>query len=164
MNQTHRSYARLADAMRAIDASADRTQRMTIFADALWDALAPTGMSWGGFYIDHPDEPEDQRLILGPCRNGPACSPIGLHGACGQSLTGRRTLIVRDVADLGEGYIACDPRDKSEIVIPLFDEAGTCWGVLDLDSHDVGSFDESDEAGLTEALKAAGLTCAPEEH
>ena len=102
-------------------------------------------------------EPDDRRLVLGPCRDKPACSPIGLHGACGQALLSRRTLIVRDVADLGSGYIACDPRDRSEIVVPLIDSTDRCWGVLDLDSWEVGSFSDDDERGLKLVLHAAGL-------
>lgn len=153
-----RDYDRLVKTLRkTMPREASRKERMQIFVDRLWDALAPTGMSWGGFYLHQPDAPDGQELVLGPRRDKPACSPIGLHGACGQSLTKRQALIVRDVRELGEGYIACDPRDQSEIVIPLIDETGACWGVLDLDSYDVGSFDERDRTGLERALRAAGL-------
>ena len=65
---------------------------------------------------------------------------------------------MRNVAELGEGYIACDPLDRSEVVLPLFDESGACWGVLDLDSHEVGAFDNTDVEGLQKVLLAAGLT------
>ncbi len=125
--------------------------------DALWDAFCDKGYCWVGFYIDQPGEADDQRLILGPCRNKPACSPIGLHGVCGQSLTSRQTRIVQDVAELGDNYIACEPNDRSDIVIPCFNSDGTCWGVLDVDSQQVGAFDESDERGLLGVLEAAGL-------
>ena len=37
------------------------------------------------------------------------------------------TLIVDDVATLGAGYVACDPRDLSEIVVPCFDDDGRAW-------------------------------------
>ncbi len=134
--------------------------RMQVFVDALWDALHSTGVSWVGFYL-HEDGDE---LILGPRRDKPACSPIGLHGACGQTFTRRMPLVVRDVADLGEGYIACDPRDQSEVVLPVFSESGTCWGVLDLDSYHVGAFDERDVDGLHDVLVAAGLTRAHPTH
>ena len=96
-------------------------------------------------------------MILGPSRNKPACSPIGLHGACGQALLSRATLIVRDVKELGDNYIACDPRDKSEIIIPLIDSDGVSWGVLDIDSHEVASFDTADDKGLRDLLQAAGV-------
>ena len=59
--------------------------------------------------------------------------------------------------DLGANYVACDPRDQSEVVIPCR-ENGRVWGVLDLDSFDIGAFDESDVRGLTSLLIQAGLT------
>ncbi len=132
----------------------DRRQRMQRVVDVLWDALHDTGVSWVGFYLyESGDE-----LVLGPRRDQPACSPIGLHGACGQAFRRRQPLVVRDVKDLGDNYVACDPRDQSEVVIPLLDEDGRCWGVLDLDSHAVGAFDDRDVIGLTQVLHAAGLS------
>ncbi len=131
--------------------------RMKRVVDALWEALADQDVSWVGFYTDQPDEPDDRRLVLGPHRDKPACSPIGLHGVCGQALRFRRPRIVEDVADLGEDYIACDPSDRSEIVIPLLNSEGRCWAVLDLDSTKEGAFDKTDEQGLTLILAAAGL-------
>ncbi len=133
----------------------DRDTAMQTFVDLLWPALHPTGISWLGFYL-HTGNDE---LILGPRRDKPACSPIGLHGACGQAFLQRKTLIVRDVADLGANYVACDPRDKSEIVVPLINQDGSCWGVFDVDSWDIGAFTDADETGLTRLLRRAGLTC-----
>ncbi len=127
--------------------------------DVLWDALHATGVSWVGFYL-HAAGVGGDELILGPRRDKPACSPIGLHGACGSCFQSRRPLVVRDVKDLGPSYIACDPRDQSEVVAPCLNDDGTCWGVLDLDSHDVGSFDDFDAAGLILILRTAGLTAA----
>ena len=132
----------------------DRTAAMQRFVDLVWDEMAQTGISWIGFYLHHGGD----ELILGPRRDKPACSPIGMHGACGKSFTTRQPLIVRDVAELGANYIACDPRDRSEVVIPLLDLSGQSWGVLDLDSYEVGAFDQSDVAGLTMLLTQAGLT------
>ncbi len=150
-----RDYRSIAS---SLSASGSVDQRMDAMVDALWDALHETGVSWVGFYLDRPQEPDDRRLVLGPCRDKPACSPIGLHGVCGQALLSKKPRIVRDVTELGENYIACDPRDRSEIVMPLLDESGVCWGVLDIDSSDVGAFDESDALGLHQILEAAGLT------
>lgn len=130
---------------------------MSLVVDALWERFGGRGVSWVGFYLDQPDQPGDVRMILGPCRDKPACSPIGMHGACGQALRSRQTLIVRDVKDLGSNYIACDPRDRSEIVVPLVDASGRAWAVLDVDSWEVGSFDQSDDAGLRLVLTRAGL-------
>jgi len=101
---------------------------------------------------------EGEGMVLGPRRDKPACSPIGMHGACGQAYLSRTTLVVRDVKDLGENYVACDPRDQSELVIPCFADDGECWGVLDFDSFDVGSFTDADAEGVVRVLEAAGLT------
>ena len=131
-----------------------REQRMQVFVDAVWNALHDQGVSWVGFYLDH----DNDELVLGPCRNKPACSPIGMHGACGQSFRSGEPLVVRDVADLGAEYIACDPRDRSEVVIPLSDTDGRRWGVLDVDSFEVGAFSDHDVTGLLDLLRAAQLT------
>jgi putative methionine-R-sulfoxide reductase with GAF domain len=77
---------------------------------------------------------------------------------CGQAFAAKQGIVVRDVADLGGGYIACDPRDRSEVVVPCLDAAGACWGVLDLDSHEVGAFSEQDVEGLRRVLRASGLS------
>lgn len=131
-----------------------RDERMRVFVDLAWEALQATGVSWVGIYL-HQGRDE---LVLGPRRDKPACSPIGLHGACGRAFVSGQPLVVRDVAELGASYIACDPRDRSEVVVPLFEESGECWGVLDLDSYDVGAFTDEDVSGLTLLLRTAGLT------
>ena len=149
-----RDYTGLLAACRSL--TGDRADRMTGFVDVAWDALSGEDVSWLGFYL--PDPENDEQMLLGPRRDKPACSPIGVHGACGQSLTQHVTLVVRDVAALGEGYVACDPRDLAELVIPLFDPHGTCWGVLDLDSFSRGAFTTRDADALHECLTVARLT------
>jgi len=146
-----RPYEEIAADLSAVG---DREQRMQTVVDALWTALRDTRVSWVGFYLHEGGE----GLVLGPRRDKPACSPIGMHGACGQAFRARTPLVVRDVRELGANYVACDPRDQSELVIPCLDADGRCWGVLDLDSHAVGSFDNLDVAGLQLVLRAAGLT------
>ena len=130
---------------------------MQAVVDAMWEGLSGTGVSWVGFYLDRPGEPDDVRLVLGPHRDQPACSPLAMHGVCGQALRFRMPRIVQDVRELGKDYVACDPRDLSEIFIPMIDRDGQCWGVLDLDSWDINAFDEEDEAGLKLVVTAAGL-------
>jgi putative methionine-R-sulfoxide reductase with GAF domain len=141
-----------------LSVSGDRQQRMHTVVNALWEGLRDQGVSWVGFYVQRPGTSADEALELGPHRDKPACSPIGLHGVCGQALRFQRVRIVDDVSALGEDYVACDPRDRSEIALPLMDEHGECcWGVLDLDSWEQGAFDEDDERGLRTVLEAAGL-------
>jgi len=151
-----RDYDRIRDELdQAITAPMSRDDRMRVFVDVLWPHLSPTGVSWLGFYSWARGADE---MLLEARRDKPACSPIGLHGACGQAGVERTTLVVTDVAKLGGGYVACDPRDLSELVIPLLDESGECWGVYDADSFDVGSFDAQDAKRVRELLVVAGLT------
>ena len=144
------------DLRRAIASATDRASRMHAFIAAAWPNLAPTGVSWIGFYERDPSDPA--QLLLAAREPKPACSPIGLHGACGQCLLSARPLVVRDVAELGQGYIACDPRDRSEVVLPCLEAPGRAWGVLDLDSHDLASFSASDAHHLGALLAVAGLS------
>ena len=138
-------YARVSDALaRAIFPETDFSRRMEMIAEAIWEEFGShRPVSWVGFYLLRPAE-----MILGPRRAKPACSPIGLHGACGTAALSGRTIVVRDVRELGAAYIACDPRDLSEIVIPVRALGGRVVGVLDLDSHSAGAFGESDRIAL----------------
>lgn len=136
-------------------AGPDRDITMRVAVDIFWDALGTRGVSWIGFYRKVRDRDE---MVLDACRDKPACSPIGLHGMCGRSWKERRPIIVADVATLGANYIACDPKDKSEVVIPLFEPDGSCWGVLDADSYEVGTFLDTDVSGLTRAVERLGLS------
>jgi putative methionine-R-sulfoxide reductase with GAF domain len=130
---------------------------MQAVVDALWSAFGDErgDVSWVGFYLGRPG---DMELVLGPRRDKPACSPIGLHGVCGKGFLTGQAVIVEDVRDLGESYIACDPRDRSEAVVPLLASSGEPWGVLDLDSHTAGAFGRDDIDGLRRVLAAAGLS------
>ena len=56
-------------------------------------------------------------------------------------------MIVRDVQAF-DGHIVCDPRARSEIVVPVFDLRGALIAVLDVDSADVATFGEGDAEGL----------------
>jgi putative methionine-R-sulfoxide reductase with GAF domain len=151
-----RDYARIVSLLGPAAKAGSREACMQRVVDALWDELSGKGASWVGFYLKDPNADE---MTLGPRRDKPACSPIGLHGACGRCYISRRALIVTDVANLRTGYIACDPRDRSEAVIPLFEaDRQTCWGVLDVDSFDIGAFSERDVEGMLSVLIAAGLT------
>jgi len=151
-----RHYSPIAE---ALEPGRDRDRAMRCVCDALWSAFGGPGdgrgISWVGFYT--LDSSGDQ-MTLAVCRDTPACSPIGMHGVCGQGCTLGQPLVVDDIATLGGGYIACDPRDVSEVVVPLFDTEGLCWGVLDADSHDRGAFSDADVEGLVSVLRASSLT------
>jgi len=46
------------------------------------------------------------------------------------------------------GHIACSSLSRSEIVVPLRGADGTVWGVLDVDSEELDSFDDTDMSCL----------------
>jgi putative methionine-R-sulfoxide reductase with GAF domain len=117
--------------------------------DAIWAEFGNhRPVSWVGYYALGDDE-----MTLGYRRDKPACSPIGLHGACGQAALSGRSLIVRDVRELGEGYIACDPRDLSELVVPVRNSEGKVIGDMDLDSYSVGAFETVDQEALEDLIR-----------
>ena len=66
---------------------------------------------------------------------------------------------VRSVAHVisRRGGVPHEIQEGEEILVPLFEEDGRCWGVLDLDSYEVDAFGREDVAGLLEVLRAAGL-------
>ena len=100
-------------------------------------------LNWAGFYLTKGDE-----LVLGPFQGKPACVriPIGT-GVCGTAVQTNSGQRVYDVHEF-EGHIACDAASNSEIVIP-FTINGEVAGVLDIDSPNIGRFNEIDEEGLT---------------
>ncbi len=98
---------------------------------------------WIGFYFLKEDH-----LLLGPFQGPPACVKLSLDkGVCGTSVSSAKTIIVADV-DQFPGHIACDPRSKSEIVVPIFDTNNQVRAVLDVDSQKLDDFSEIDAKGL----------------
>lgn len=97
---------------------------------------------FSGFYLWQKEE-----LVLGPFQGSVSCTRIALgKGVCGEAAKENKTLIIPDVTK-HQNYIACDSRAKSEIVVPMY-QGETLLGVLDLDSHEVASYDEIDEKYL----------------
>lgn len=153
-----RDWDALRGAAALIALRAERDDRMSAFIELVWERMATTGLSWVGFYVADEHAPESERLVLAAREPKPACSPISLQGACGKTLLSGVPLVVHNVRDLGAAYIACDPRDQSELVLPCVDPDGFVWGVLDLDSHEIGSFCINDAQALVYLLKLAGLS------
>ncbi|WP_306550941.1 GAF domain-containing protein [Daejeonella sp.] len=102
---------------------------------------------WVGFYMVKHDE-----LVLGPFQGPVACSRIQKgKGVCGSSWNQEKILIVPDV-DAFPGHIACSSASKSEIVIPII-RNGLVIGVLDVDSDELNSFDQSDAVNLSTIIE-----------
>ena len=96
------------------------------------------GFFWTGFYRVVGDE-----LLLGPFQGPVACMHIGFgRGVCGTAWKQRETIVVPDVEQF-PGHIACSSLSRSEIVVPLFDKTGAVSAVLDIDSKDLATFDDT---------------------
>lgn len=105
------------------------------------------GFFWIGFYFVKENE-----LVLGPFQGSVACTRISFgKGVCGASWQRQQTIIVDDV-DQFPGHIACSSLSKSEIVIPVF-KNDKVVAVLDVDSSELKSFDETDQYYLEQVCK-----------
>jgi len=103
---------------------------------------------WTGFYL--LDEGE---LIVGPYQGSLACIKLKKDtGVCWAGINRGETVIVPDVHKF-PGHIACDSRSNSEIVVPLKDKDGNAIGVLDVDSKELNSFDETDAIWLQQIIE-----------
>lgn len=110
----------------------------------LWQELPR--INWVGFY-----KMTDGALVLGPFQGKPACIRIEVgKGVCGTAVAENRTQLVYDVHQF-PGHIACDCASNSEIVVPVRVN-GEIWGVLDIDSPEIGRFTEADQVGLEEIV------------
>ncbi len=108
---------------------------------------------WTGFY-----RVCGERLVVGPYIGTVGCLQIEFgRGACGTAAAERKTIIAPDV-NAFPGHIACDPNSKSEIVVPVFAPDGVLVGVLDVDSDQLGAFDEEDQRGLEKIVALFGQT------
>lgn len=102
---------------------------------------------WTGFYLL-----EDGELIVGPYQGPVACILLEKDkGVCWAGVNKGETIVVPDVHQF-PGHIACDSRSNSEIVVPLKAADGSVYGVLDVDSSELASFDETDAKWLEKIL------------
>jgi L-methionine (R)-S-oxide reductase len=93
---------------------------------------------WVGFYIVKEDE-----LVLGPFQGPIACTRIKFgRGVCGTAWKNGNSIVVPNVNEF-PGHIACSSLSQSEIVVPFFKDDRIA-GVLDVDSEELNSFDQTD--------------------
>lgn len=105
------------------------------------------GFWWTGFY-----RVEGQELVLGPFQGPMACTRIKKgRGVCGTAWAEAQTQVVPDV-DQFPGHIACSSASRSEIVVPIFQE-GEVIAVLDIDSAQLGTFDQTDRRYLEQVVR-----------
>ena len=131
-----------AQVLSLVEGMDDPVAAMASCCAVLYEALDYA--SWVGFYrVVAPG-----LLRVGPYQGPPGCLEIPFaQGVCGAAARSGETQLVEDVHRFA-GHIACDPRARSEIVVPIADPEGRVLAVLDLDSHQPAAFDEADRQGL----------------
>lgn len=98
--------------------------------------------NWVGFYFRNGDKEE---LKLGPYVGAETDHTIIAFGKgiCGQVAVSNETFVVPDVS-AQDNYLSCSIETKSEIVVPIF-KNGENIGQIDIDSHVIDPFTDSDE-------------------
>lgn len=145
MEDKVRKYEELAAQVKSLIAG--ESNEVSVLANVSAAIREQMGFFWVGFYLV-----EGEQLVLGPFQGSVACYriPYG-KGVCGSAWAERRTLVVPDV-EAFPGHIACSSLSRSEIVVPLWtqdgDGKGSVWGVLDIDSTELSTFDETDRVWL----------------
>jgi GAF domain-containing protein len=118
--------------------------------------------TWVGVYLVDDDD-----LVLGPWRGSEETEhtriPIG-EGVCGAAAASGVTEVVDDVA-ADARYLACFPSTRSEIVVPIFESAGTpsqprrIIGEIDIDSDRPAAFDDDDVVFLEHVARTIAARC-----
>ena len=139
-------YQLLLEQIKAlIDGESDCVSVMANVSSAIHYAM---GFWWTGFYLVKNEE-----LVLGPFQGPVACMHIGYgKGVCGSAWKEKRTIIVPDVEQF-PGHIACSSLSRSEIVLPIISQDGDVAAVLDIDSKELATFDETDQKYLEEICR-----------
>jgi GAF domain-containing protein len=108
------------------------------------------GYLWTGFYrVAAPG----RLLRVGPYQGTLGCMEIEYgKGVCGTAAAEGRTVIVDDVNAFA-GHITCDPRARSEIVVPVFNSRQSLIAVLDIDSDVPSTFGDDDQRGLEKVVQ-----------
>ena len=142
-NETYQSLLPQIESL--ISGETDAIANMANVASVLHEAF---GFWWTGFYRVESQKTKDEReLVLGPFQGPIACTriPYG-RGVCGTAWQRAETVIVPNVHEF-PGHIACSSASNSEIVVPIMHN-GQVVAVLDIDSTNFGTFDETDQLYL----------------
>ena len=143
-NSKQEKYETLLPQVQAVmDHNVDGIANMANMAAMLHETF---GFWWTGFYRVINGE-----LVLGPFHGPLACTRIAFgRGVCGTAWKEQKTMVVPDV-ELFPGHIACSSASRSEIVVPVFKD-GEITAVLDIDSAELNTFNETDKEYLEQLL------------
>lgn len=146
--KTERYEALLPQIASVVEDESDMIANMANIASMLHEAF---GFWWTGFY-----RVLDGVLVLGPFQGPLACTRIKLgKGVCGTAWQQAQTIVVPDV-DQFPGHIACSSASRSEIVVPVKIK-GEVVAVLDIDSAELNTFDETDKVYLERLVEMSRL-------
>ena len=146
MNDKELKYQSLVPAVKSLlDGEDDIIARMANLSSLLHYEF---GFWWTGFY-----RVSGQELVLGPFQGPLACTriPFG-KGVCGSAWKAGETIVVPDV-EMFPGHIACSSESRSEIVVPVRKD-GAITAVLDIDSKELGCFDDIDRLYLEKIIES----------
>ena len=128
------------------------TDAIAVMANVCAAIQETMGFFWTGFY-----RVKDGELVLGPFQGPVACMHIGFgRGVCGSAWKQRQTIVVPDVEQF-PGHIACSSLSRSEIVVPLLSDDGVVQAVLDIDSKELNTFDDTDRRYLEAICKMISI-------
>jgi len=147
-DETRRArYARIRDQIAELIAKTDDAVAHRATAAAVLHHKLP-GVSWTGFYML-----KNEDLVVDAYQGPAACVVLARHtGVCWAGIDRAETVVVPDVHAF-PGHIPCDAGSRSEIVVPVRGADGRPIGVLDLDSHRPGHFDEIDRVGCETVVR-----------
>ncbi|MBR5199838.1 MAG: GAF domain-containing protein [Bacteroidales bacterium] len=144
MNKTEKYQQLYKQLESLLDGESDQIANMANMAALIHETF---GFWWTGFYIV-----KDEQLVLGPFQGPVACTriPYG-KGVCGTAWQRQETIVVPDVEEF-PGHIACSSLSRSEIVVPIFAD-GSVYAVLDIDSKELATFDQTDKEWLEQIVE-----------
>jgi len=147
-DETRRArYARIRDQIAELIAKTDDAVAHRATAAAVLHHKLP-GVSWTGFYMLKNGD-----LVVDAYQGPAACVVLARHtGVCWAGIDRGETVVVPDVHAF-PGHIPCDEGSRSEIVVPVRGADCRPIGVLDLDSHRPGHFDEIDRVGCESVVR-----------
>ena len=139
-------YRLLTEQIKAlVEGETDVVAVMANVAAAIHETM---GFFWTGFY-----RAIGRELVLGPFQGPVACMhiPFG-RGVCGTAWQREETIVVPDVEQF-PGHIACSSLSRSEIVVPVMSATSEVMAVLDIDSRELATFDDTDRQHLEQICK-----------